>query len=346
MPTKSHLLKKASGKVFVPERQRFNLHAHFGSQNIKDQLDAYHGEHYYPRGNDGAYIEDMLMSAEHHGFNTYGFVSHLDFNRHHKISPNPQEYFPGQFNDVKLAKQYLKSQKTAIDWRNLKPSFSKLPKHYTKDMDILRGLEVDFYRGGQWRQDFQELMKNIGYDYLIGAAHNISNNNGTVVKRMWPDMQPEDFTDEVVREYFETVKAMIASGLFDFIAHIDLIAQYRPDYAQKFTKEMNEIADLLEKHNTAVEINTQGWAKQGQPFPGPEFLKILAERNIKFLISDDAHKVSEVGKDFDRAEEMLGKLGIGTDRRFEVEDLWDKKPNSNTPVIRSLLSVKRQKQGL
>ena len=57
-----------------------------------------------------------------------------------------------------------------------------------------------------------------------------------------------------------------------------------------------------------AEINSKGISKSGEPYPTLEIIKKMRNLNIPTLISDDAHKADNMGKDYDKVEKILQEL--------------------------------------
>jgi histidinol phosphatase-like PHP family hydrolase len=59
-----------------------------------------------------------------------------------------------------------------------------------------------------------------------------------------------------------------------------------------------------------MEISTKGLRRINDFFPASWVLDASAERDVAMIISDDAHNVSELGSQFDLAEQALEKHHI------------------------------------
>jgi histidinol-phosphatase (PHP family) len=60
----------------------------------------------------------------------------------------------------------------------------------------------------------------------------------------------------------------------------------------------------------AVEVNTAGLRKPVKEiYPAEDFLRLCRERDIPVMLGSDAHSPDEVGLDFDRALQLLHRVG-------------------------------------
>ena len=62
--------------------------------------------------------------------------------------------------------------------------------------------------------------------------------------------------------------------------------------------------------DTATELSTKGLRKGDDFYPNSNMLKEIAKNNIKVVISDDAHRICELGYKFTEAEEALKNAKI------------------------------------
>jgi histidinol-phosphatase (PHP family) len=118
--------------------------------------------------------------------------------------------------------------------------------------------------------------------------------------------------------YWKAYEQCIRSGLFDFVAHPDLVKKFgfKPDGDLRKWYEPS-IAALAEK-NLAFEINTAGLRKPvGEIYPAREFLQMACDAKIPLLINSDAHEPDEVGADFERALLLAREAGCREAVRFE-----------------------------
>jgi histidinol-phosphatase (PHP family) len=78
------------------------------------------------------------------------------------------------------------------------------------------------------------------------------------------------------------------------------------------------VVDGIAQAGVAVEVSTAGLHKPvGELYPHPEFLALCHARAIPVTMGSDAHEPSVVGRDFDRARELLRSTGYETVTVFE-----------------------------
>jgi histidinol-phosphatase (PHP family) len=130
-----------------------------------------------------------------------------------------------------------------------------------------------------------------------------------------PRLVDEVGVEETWRRYFEMLARAARSGLFDSLSHPDLVKIFG-DRVAEF--DYSEIADAIAAAAVAVEVSTAGLRKPvGELYPHPDFLAACRERGVPVTLGSDAHSPDLVGRDFDRARELLRSAGYETVTVFE-----------------------------
>ena len=112
-----------------------------------------------------------------------------------------------------------------MDWVDF-PEYLRLVEEARAEfpqLPIRLGLECDFIPGKEgW---IRELATKAHFDYFIGAVHYITPDwdvDNPLKLARWKD-QP---VEEVWTKYFNAVTQAAQSGLFDFLAHPDLVKKF------------------------------------------------------------------------------------------------------------------------
>jgi histidinol-phosphatase (PHP family) len=183
--------------------------------------------------------------------------------------------------------------------------------------DLRLGLEVDFVLGAEDRT--QNLIERAGLDYVVGSVHFLR--DGAVDHDGFDIWRDARSADDVWRRYFETLGEAARSGLFDILAHPDLVKIWgsqrpRPDGDLRRFYEL--AIEGIAEGQIAIEVSTAGLRKPvGELYPAPAFLELTLEAGCPVALSSDAHLAEDVGRDYDRALELLDSLGVGELSVFE-----------------------------
>jgi histidinol-phosphatase (PHP family) len=131
----------------------------------------------------------------------------------------------------------------------------------------------------------------------------------------WDIWEASGDPDSVWRGYFEALAEAARSGLFDVMAHPDLVKVWgrgrpRPERDPRFYYEL--ALDGIAESGIAVEVSTAGLRKPvGELYPAPAFLEMVLDAGNPIALSSDAHVPGDLGAGYDAAVELLTGLGVG-----------------------------------
>jgi histidinol-phosphatase (PHP family) len=177
--------------------------------------------------------------------------------------------------------------------------------------DLRLGIEADFVPGAEDR--IANLLEARPFDYVVGSVHFVR--EGAVDMDDYSVWDTGRSAEEIWRRYFQTVGEAARSGLFDVLAHPDLVKMWGPERPrpQGDLRRYYELAmDGIVESEIAVELSTAGLRKRaGELYPAPAFLAMCVEAGAPVALSSDAHRPEDVGADYDQALELLEQLGVG-----------------------------------
>jgi histidinol-phosphatase (PHP family) len=178
------------------------------------------------------------------------------------------------------------------------------------ETDLRLGIEADFVPGGEDRM--ASLLEARDFDYVIGSVHFLR--EGAVDMDDYSVWQSGRSAEEVWRRYFQTIGESARSGLFDVIAHPDLV-KYWGDGDRRPEGDLRRYYELaidgIAESGIAVEISTAGLRKPAaELYPAPAFLEMAVDAGARVALSSDAHRPEDVGADYDRALAVLEQLGV------------------------------------
>lgn len=182
-----------------------------------------------------------------------------------------------------------------------------------EDTDLRLGLEVDFIPGAEDRT--ANLLEARDFDYVVGSVHFLGDHSlDTDEYSVWSSGRS---AEEIWRSYFGTLGEAARSGLFDILAHPDLVKIWSPTHRERPLPEGDlrryyELAlDGIAESGVAIEVSTAGLRKRAQEiYPAPAFLEMCLEAGAPVALSSDAHRPEDVGADYDRALELLESVGV------------------------------------
>jgi histidinol-phosphatase (PHP family) len=168
------------------------------------------------------------------------------------------------------------------------------------------GVEVDYFPAAE--ASLRQLLAAYPFDLVLGSVHWLDGWGFDHLSRLerW---QGRD-VDAVYRRYFAELGRAARSGLFDVLAHVDLIkiAGFRPSF--DLTPLYAEAAQTIAAAGVAVEVSTAGLRKPvGEIYPAEPFLRLLYEYGVPITLASDAHTPQDVGLDFEAAVDLVRRCG-------------------------------------
>jgi histidinol-phosphatase (PHP family) len=171
------------------------------------------------------------------------------------------------------------------------------------------GLELDYLPGRE--AELAALIEGRPFDYVIGSIHFIADR---AVDHAGYDAWRSSSPDEVWSEYFEAIGGAARSGLFDVLAHPDLVKIWgagRPAPPAPLRTYYELAIGAIREADVAVEVSTAGLRKPvGEIYPSPELLAMVVEAGKPIALSSDAHVPEELGFAYDVAVEAMRAAGV------------------------------------
>ncbi|MBS1879178.1 MAG: histidinol-phosphatase HisJ family protein [Actinobacteria bacterium] len=191
---------------------------------------------------------------------------------------------------------------------------------FVRSTPLRLGIECDYVPGAEERTE--ALLGARDLDYVVGSVHFVGEGDTAVDHEGFDVWEGGDAdADEIWRRYFDAFAAAARSGLFDILAHPDLVKVWgraRPLPAADLRGFYEPAVEAILAGGAAVELSTAGLRKPvGELYPAPEFARLCAEAGVPFALSSDAHLPEQVGFGYDRALELLESLGVGEICVFE-----------------------------
>jgi len=170
------------------------------------------------------------------------------------------------------------------------------------DLSILCGIEADFYDGLE--KTVEEFLGRYPLDLVLLSVHFV---------RDWPGENwvfDFDFKGRtlaaIYHDYFEALKRGINSGLYDAVAHLDLIRQPGHPVLATNAGDVAEVLSLAARAGMCLEINTSGMRRSWKkPYPLPEILPLAARFGVPVITGSDAHEPHLVGYGFEEVHEWI-----------------------------------------
>lgn len=193
--------------------------------------------------------------------------------------------------------------------------------------DIRLGMESDWFPGMEgW---LEKLHASADFHYILGSVHPFLSE---YTSRFF-----KGDTVEFQKQYFMHLAEAAESGLFDCLAHPDIVKVMTADNWRfdLLEETVANVLDRIQKTGVAMELNTSGLQKAYPEMnPGSKMLQMMADRDIPVVIGSDAHRARRVGEDFEFALEALRQEG------YELVSYFDKRTRVEIPISTVEASLK------
>ncbi|MGZ8475907.1 MAG: histidinol-phosphatase [Candidatus Limnocylindria bacterium] len=188
---------------------------------------------------------------------------------------------------------------------------------FVRTTPLRLGIEMDYVPGREDR--IANLLGTLDFDYVIGSVHFVRDK--AVDFDVWDVWDTVGDPDQVWKLYFDTLAEAARSGLFDILAHPDLVkvwgsARPAPRRDPRFYYE--PVVEAISESGVAVEVSTAGLRKPvGEIYPAAGLAAMCVEVGAAFALSSDAHVPEDIGYAYERAVEEMRGWGIGEIAVFE-----------------------------
>lgn len=280
----------------------------------------YHSHCYYCDGKEAP--EVYLQQAIQLGMPAYGISSH---------APLPYE-LPWPMKEA--------------DREGYVQEIQQLKEQYAGQIEVYRGLEVDFIPGVAGPNRVKEYFS---LDYTVGSVHFVNffanghpweiDGRHQVFLRGLKEIFANNI-EAAIQRYYALIRQMVREDPPDIVGHLDKIkiqsedGQLFDEQAEWYQTEVIKTLDAIAEAGLIVEVNTRGMVKQltNEPYPSYWILEQMCERGIPIMLNSDSHHPREIAGHFTEVAERLREIGYGQMRilyQSEWQDVRLTKGGSN-----------------
>jgi histidinol-phosphatase (PHP family) len=169
-------------------------------------------------------------------------------------------------------------------------------------VDVRLGMESDYYPGAEaW---LAELHQKAEFNHILGSVHSLL-----------PEYKQRYFNGSLhgfYRTHFDHLAQAAETGLFDTLAHPDLVKIMEPQAwnVDDLLDDIRRSLDRIAATGTAMELNTSGLNKPlAEMHPSATILAEMRARDIPVVVGADAHEPGRVAANFEDALTMLKEAG-------------------------------------
>jgi histidinol-phosphatase (PHP family) len=196
-----------------------------------------------------------------------------------------------------------------------------------EETDLRLGIEADYVAGREDR--IAAFLETRDWDYVVGSVHFVRDAAVDLEGPDWEQVWDRgDRPDTVWARYFETLAEAARSGLYDIMAHPDLVKIWgsaRPQPERDPRHFYEPAVEAMLDAGVAMEMSTAGLRKPtGELYPAPALLEMAVDAGLPIALSSDAHVPDQLGFRYEDAVAALTDAGVtelcvfeGRQRRME-----------------------------
>jgi histidinol-phosphatase (PHP family) len=182
-------------------------------------------------------------------------------------------------------------------------------------LTIRQGVEADW--APEYASYLEKFLAAHPFDYVLGSVHRVGD-WGVDSPLGKQGVLPGPHVDDLWRVYFQAWTGAVESGLYDVMAHPDLVKIHGQFPSGDLRRFYEPALESCAKGGVALEVSTAGLERPVKEiYPGNDFLRCARALNIPIVINSDAHQPKHVGRHFTAAVRWAWDAGYRELVRFE-----------------------------
>lgn len=183
---------------------------------------------------------------------------------------------------------------------------------------VLLGIEADWVPAH--RAATARAIATHPFDVVLGSVHFLQD---------WAFDDPRLIEEWSVRdvagawhEYFDEFTQAAASGLFDVMAHPDLVKKFGHVPPGDMTSLYDDVAAAVADAGVAIEVSSAGLRKPcAEIYPSDGLLAAFRRAGVPATTGSDAHTPSEVGSGLDQVRAALDRAGYDAVVYYQAREM-------------------------
>ncbi len=240
-------------------------------------------------------IEEYVQAAKSVGLSEIGFSEHIFL---YHLSPEER--------DPALAPREEEMTVYRDMVRQVREQFPGYP--------IRLGLEADYIEGHE--QELRRILDSFDWDYVYGSVHFID--GWGMDDDRYIDGYSKWQIDDLYARYFHMVIDAANTGLFDVMAHLDLVKKFgfRPTADMRLL--YGEVARALARAGVCIEVSSGGLRQVvAEAYPHPTLLRACYLAGVPATLGSDSHRPQDIGYAFPDLVSLLIDAGYSEIVRFK-----------------------------
>jgi histidinol-phosphatase (PHP family) len=240
-------------------------------------------------------IDEYVQAAQSVGLSEIGFSEHIYL-----------YHLPPAERDPTLAPR---EEEMPVYREMVKQVRTKFP-----DFPIRLGLEADYIEGHT--TELRKILDSYDWDYVYGSVHFID--GWGFDDDRYIDGYSKWQIDDLYERYFHMIMDAAATGLFDVMAHLDVIKKFGFRPTTNMRTLYGQVARALARANVCIEVSSGGLRQRvAEAYPHPDLLRACYLEGVPVTLGSDSHKPEHIGYAFPQLVSLLRDVGYTEIVRFK-----------------------------
>lgn len=251
------------------------------------------------------WLKQFWEHAQRRGISEIGITEHA--HRFRECWPIYQHLTEGSD-----AYSFMKDWLSRDFQHNIETYLELLTAARTEGIPVKIGIEMDYFPESE--AEIHQLTNRYDFDYILGSVH--------VIGKWGFDYSPQHGwdgrdIDQAYRDYFSLVGKAANSGLFDILAHLDVIKVFGKLATEPMTQELTALLTIIKENNLCIEVSSAGLRKPvGEIYPSEQILSMANTCGIPITFASDAHEPASVGANWEDLVTFARRCGYSDYRVF------------------------------
>jgi histidinol-phosphatase (PHP family) len=196
---------------------------------------------------------------------------------------------------------------------------------------IRLGLEADYIPGHE--ATLARILARWPFDYVYGSVHFID--GWGLDDRRYIDGYKDWDPDALYERYFGLVCDAAKTGLFDIMAHLDLVKKFGCRPTRDMTDLYTHVAATLAEAGVCIEVSSGGLRYEAaEIYPAPQLLALCRAAGVPIVLGSDAHQPEHVGYAFTQLLDAAHAAG------YTERQLFISRRRASMPLVRAAGEVR------
>lgn len=166
-------------------------------------------------------------------------------------------------------------------------------KRETTDLRLHDAAELSYVEADESR--IAAFLESADFAYTIGSVHFAGEYDYTSAAQY--THADESQRRAAVERYYDAVVALVESGLFDVLGHLDLPERLPPLRRYTTRGDYERVAEALSDSDIVPEVNAgRALRSLGRVHPDPAIFDVFTDYGVQFVLGSDSHTPDELSR--------------------------------------------------